>query len=248
MTSRLSKILAEAGLASRRGSERLILAGRVSVNGETVTSPGVQADPRRDLIVVDGRPLPSPEPKRYILLHKPKGYLTSRSDPLGRPTVMDLLGPERVRLFPVGRLDGDAQGLLLLTNDGPLAQRLLHPRFQVPRVYEVEVKGRISEEGLEKLRRGVVLEDGLARPSDVQLLRRSAETTWLQLTFTEGKYREVKRLCQAIGHGVVTLRRTKFGPIGLQGLAPGKMRALTPRELEALRTLVSGLDQRGPST
>jgi pseudouridine synthase len=238
MLNRLSKVLADAGLASRRGSERLILAGRVSVNGETVTSPGVQVDPRRDRIVVDGRSLPPPEPKRYILLHKPKGYLTSRSDSRGRPVVMDLLGPERIRLFPVGRLDGDAQGLLLLTNDGLLAQRLLHPRYEIPRVYEVEVKGKVSAAGLSKLKQGVILEDGLARPRDVRFLRRGAETTWLRLTLTEGRHHEVKRLCQAIGHQVVTLRRTGFGPLRLRGLRPGKMRALNPGELDALRALI----------
>ena len=245
MMHRLSKVLAEAGLASRRESERLFLAGRVSVNGETVTSPGVRVDPHRDRIVVDGRPLPPPEPKRYLLLHKPRGYLTSRSDPRGRPVVMDLVGRERVRLFPVGRLDADAEGLLLLTNDGFLAERLLHPRFRVPRVYEVEVKGRVSAEGLERLRRGAILEDGPARPGSVRLLRRGVGTTWLELTFAEGRYHEVKRFCQALGHQVVTLRRTGFGPLRLRGLAPGKMRALTPRELVALRELTTACAAQG---
>ena len=237
MTDRLSKILAAAGLASRRGSERLILAGLVSVNGQTVTLPGTPVDPHRDRIVADGRPLPPPAPKRYILLYKPKGYLTSRSDPRGRPTVMDLLGPQRSRLFPVGRLDADAQGLLLLTNDGLLAQRLLHPRFGIPRVYAVEVSGSVSEAELERLRRGVLLEDGPARPRGVRLLRRGATTTWLELTLGEGRYREVKRLCQAVGRPVVTLRRTGFGPLRLRGIEPGQWRALTPGELATLRSL-----------
>ena len=237
MKTRLSKILARAGLASRRGSERWILEGRVRVNGETATSPGAQADPRRDSITVDGRPLPPEEPKRYLLLHKPKGYLTSRSDPRGRPVVTDLLGPQPVRLFPVGRLDADAEGLLLLTNDGLLAQRLLHPRYEMPRVYQVEVRGNVSEEELDTLRRGVILEDGLARPKDARVVLRGGETTWLQLTLTEGRYREVKRLCQAIGHSVQSLRRTEFGPLRLRGLRPGQRRPLTPREVEALRTL-----------
>jgi pseudouridine synthase len=152
---------------------------------------------------------------------------------------MDLLGPERIRLFPVGRLDGDAQGLLLLTNDGDLAQRLLHPRYEIPRVYEVEVTGRLSEVELRKLRRGVILEDGPARPRDVRLVRRGAETTWLQLTLCEGRYREVKRLCQAIGHRVLTLRRTGFGPLRLRGLGPGEMRALTRMELDSLQKLTA---------
>lgn len=237
MTSRLSKLLADAGLASRRGSEQLILAGRVAVNGETVTSPAVCVDPECDRIVADGRALPLRGPRRYVLLNKPRGYLTSRGDPRGRPTVMDLLGPAEARLFPVGRLDIDAQGLLLLTNDGDLAERLLHPRYRIPRVYAVEVDGRMSGAELERLRRGVVLEDGLARPKDVRLLRRNAWTTWLELTLTEGRYHEVKRLCQAMGRRVVTLRRTAFGPLRLRGLAPGETRALTPREEDALRAL-----------
>jgi len=151
---------------------------------------------------------------------------------------MDLLGSQPpVRLFPVGRLDADAEGLLLLTNDGPLAQRLLHPRFQIPRIYEVEVEGRVLANGLERFRRGALLEDGPARPADVRLLRRSTGSTWLELTFAEGRYHEVKRFCQAFGHRVVTLRRTGFGPLRLGGLAPGKMRALTLRELAAIRSL-----------
>src|SRR5712691_11875750 len=144
VAKRLSKILAEAGLASRRGSERLIAEGRVAVNGRLVTTQGTTADPERDRITVDGRPLGAPEPKRYVLLNKPRGYLTSRTDPRGRPVVLDFVREERVRLFPVGRLDFDAEGLLLLTNDGDLAQRLLHPRFGMKRVYEVEVDGRVT--------------------------------------------------------------------------------------------------------
>lgn len=237
MRNRLSKILAKAGLDSRRGSERLIALGRVTVNGQAVTNPGAAADPTRDLILVDGRPLPLPEPKRYVLLHKPAGYMTTRRDPQGRPVVLDLVPGERVRLFPVGRLDLDAEGLLLLTNDGELAQRLLHPRYRIPRVYEVEVEGRVTQEGVRRFREGVVLEDGPARPTEVKLLSRSEGTTWLRLTMTSGRYREVKRLCQAVGYRVVRLRRTRFGPLRLWGLRPGERRALTPRELEALRAL-----------
>jgi len=231
---RLSKILAEAGLASRRGSERLIAEGRVTVNGETVTAQGTTADPARDRITVDGRPLAGPEPKRYLLLNKPRGYLTSRSDPRGRPVVLDLVREERFRLFPVGRLDFDAEGLLLLTNDGDLAQRLLHPRFGMRRVYEVEVQGRVSAPELPRWERGVTLTDGLAKPSEVRLLRRTQGTTWLSLVFSEGRYREVKRFCQALGHRVVRLRRVQFGPLRLGRLAPGAVRPLTSSELARL--------------
>ncbi|MBI4241730.1 MAG: rRNA pseudouridine synthase [Candidatus Rokubacteria bacterium] len=233
--TRLSKILAEAGLASRRGSERLISDGRVTINGTVVTAPGTPADPLRDRITVDGQPLPPPEPKRYLLLHKPRGYVTSRRDPRQRPVVLDLVRDARVRLFPVGRLDFDCEGLLLLTNDGELAHRLLHPRFGVPRVYETEVEGRVTAGDLGRFRQGVVLEDGVARPSDVRVLRQARRTTWLRLTFTEGRYREVKRVCAALGHRVVRLRRVQFGPLRLGPLAPGAVRPLTREELRRLR-------------
>jgi len=232
---RLSKILAEAGLASRRGSERLIVQGRVAINGQVVTAPGTPADPARDRIVVDGKALPPPQPKRYLLLHKPSGYLTSRRDPQGRPVVLSLVPEARARLFPVGRLDFDAEGLLLLTNDGRLAHRLLHPRFGVRRVYEAEVTGRMSPQELGRFRQGVVLEDGVAKPADVRMLRRTRATTWLRLTFTEGRYREVKRFCAALGHRVLRLRRVRFGPLRLGRLAPGAFRPLTAEELPRLR-------------
>lgn len=234
MEKRLNKILAEAGLASRRGSERLIAEGRVAVNGQVVTLQGAAADPERDRITVDGRPLGAPEPKRYVLLNKPRGYLTSRMDPRGRPVVLDLVRGERVRLFPVGRLDFDAEGLLLLTNDGALAQRLLHPRFGIRRVYEVEVEGRVSRAALPRWERGVPLADGPARPAEVRLLRRTRATTWLRLAFTEGRYREVKRFCQALGHQVLRLRRVAFGPLRLGRLAPGATRLLTAAEIARL--------------
>lgn len=234
MEKRLSKILAEAGLASRRGSERLIAEGRVAVNDRVVTLQGMVADPERDRITVDGRPLGAPEPKRYVLLNKPRGCLTSRVDPRGRPVVLDLVRGERVRLFPVGRLDFDAEGLLLLTNDGALAQRLLHPRFGIRRVYEVEVEGRVGRGELPHWQQGVTLTDGPARPSEVRLLRRTRATTWLRLAFTEGRYREVKRFCQALGHQVLRLRRVAFGPLRLGRLAPGATRPLTAAEIARL--------------
>jgi len=174
---RISKILAHAGLASRRGSERLITEGRVTVNGVVVTAPGATADPRHDRIAVDGQLIPPPEPKQYLLLHKPRGYLTSRWDPQERPVVLDLLPAKRTRLFPVGRLDFDCEGLLLLTNDGELAYRLLHPRFGILRVYEAEVEGHVNPVELGRFRQGVVLEDGVAKPAHVRLLRRTRTTT-----------------------------------------------------------------------
>ena len=209
----------------------------MTINGRVVTRPGAIADPNRDQIAVDGRLIPRPEAKQYLILHKPRGYVTSRHDPAGRPVVLDLVPNAQARLFPVGRLDFDSEGLLLLTNDGEIAHRLLHPRFGIPRVYEVELEGRVGSPELERFRRGVVLEDGVAKPMEVRLLRRMEDTTWLRLTFTEGRYREVKRFCSALGHRVHRLRRVQFGPLRLGRLAPGALRPLTPKELARLHAI-----------
>lgn len=250
---RLQKLLAEAGIASRRGAERLIQSGRVRVNGEPVIQLGAQADPERDRINVDGCEIGRAEPKRYVLLHKPAGYLTTREDPRGRQRVFDLLPDLGVRLHSVGRLDYDAEGLLLLTNDGDLTYRLTHPRHAVPRVYHVWVDGRADGAVLAALRHGVVLEDGPARAEEVLVLsgfaggrapggegiaragRRPVGQTWLALTLREGRYREVKRLCRAVGLRVRRLVRVAYGPLRLGRLAPGAWRELTPGELAALR-------------
>lgn len=230
---RLNRILAQAGLTSRRGADRLILAGRVAVNGIVVREPGTLADPSRDRIAVDGRPLPEPEPACYLLLHKPRGYVSSRADPEGRPVVTGLVARRR-RLYPVGRLDVDAEGALILTNDGALTHRLLHPRYGLPRVYEAEVQGRVTRADLARWRRGVMLEDGPAVPRAVVLVR-AGTTSRLRLTFTEGRKHEVKRYCEALRHPVVRLTRVAFGPVKLGRLAPGAWRRLTPGEVRALR-------------
>ena len=244
MERRLQKILAEVGIASRRESERLIRAGRVTVNGRTVTQLGSKADPDRDRIAVDGT-LVSPAPRaRYLLLNKPAGYVTTKVDPQGRPLVFDLIPPQPVRLFSVGRLDYWSEGLLLLTNDGALAHRLMHPSFGFVRVYEAQVAGRVSDETLRTMRKGVMLEDGVAVPLKVELLSRKKDQSLLKLTLGEGRYREVRRICQAVGHKVLCLRRVQFGPLRLRGLAPGQSRALTPQELSQLRAAVSRSDDR----
>ncbi len=199
--------------------------------------PGAQADPERDAITVDGRPLPALAPRRYVLLHKPRGYVTSRRDPEGRPVVVDLLPSDGDPLFPVGRLDYDAEGLLLLTNDGELANRLLHPRYEIPRVYEVLVERRVRPDDLVRWRRGVSLPDGPAVPRAVRLIAAGPRTTWLEVTFAEGRYREVKRYCKALGHPVVRLRRVGFGPLHLGTLPVGTWRALTGREVASLNDL-----------
>ena len=192
------------------------------------------ADPAADRVTVDGRALPAAESKRYFLLHKPSGYVTSARDPLGRPVVTDLVRAG-ARVYPVGRLDWDVEGALLLTNDGALAHRLLHPRYALPRVYEVEVAGRVRHADIPRWRRGVVLDDGPAVPAAVGLVRPGGRTSVVRLTFTEGRKHEVKRYCQSLGHRAVRLRRVAFGPVGLGDLPPGAARPLTRAELAALR-------------
>ena len=199
--------------------------------------PGAQADPERDAIALDGRPLPSARALRYVLLHKPRGYVTSRRDPDGRPVVMDLLPGELAACYPVGRLDYDAEGLLLLTNDGALANHLLHPRYELPRVYELEVEGRVRVADLARWRAGALLADGPAVPAAVQLIGGAARTSRLAVTFTEGRYREVKRYAKALGHPVLRLRRVAFGPLRLASLAVGGWRNLTGAEIESLKGL-----------
>jgi pseudouridine synthase len=232
---RLHKLLADAGVASRRAAERLIVAGRVRVNGVPVLELGAHADPERDSVEVDGRPVPKGEPRRYVLLHKPRGFLTTREDPRGRPRVFDLVPELGVRLHSVGRLDFDAEGLLLLTNDGDLTYRLTHPRHGVRRVYHVLVEGHLDRAVLEALQRGVVLEDGPARVERARRLRREGPGLhWVELHLTEGRYREVKRLCRAVGLVVQRLRRVAFGSIELGELPPGQWRDLTAVEVRRL--------------
>jgi 23S rRNA pseudouridine2605 synthase len=235
---RLNKILAQAGLTSRRGGDRLIVDGHVAVNGVVTRSPATLADPELDAITVDGRALPPAEAKRYLLLNKPRGYVTTLSDPQGRPVVADLVERD-VRVYPVGRLDWDVEGALLLTNDGPLTHRLLHPRYALPRVYEAVVEGRVAPSDLDRWRRGVTLDDGPARPLDVELERGGPRESRLRLTFAEGRKHEVKRFCEALGHRVTALRRISFGPVALGALRPGQSRLLTARELSALRAAVA---------
>ena len=196
-------------------------------------------------MTLDGRALPPPETKRYVLLHKPRGYVTTRFDPRGRAIVTDLV-PGPARLFPVGRLDADVEGVLLMTNDGPLTHRLLHPRSGLPRVYEVEVAGRVARRELPRWRAGVDLADGPAWPTAVELDRAADQRSRLRVTFAEGRKHEVKRYCEALGHPVLTLTRIAFGPLSLGTLRPGEWRELSPREVGALRAFVGTAGRSTP--
>jgi 23S rRNA pseudouridine2605 synthase len=231
---RLQKYLARAGVASRRQAEELIRAGRVRLNGAVVTEMGTKIRPGEDRVTVDRRDV-EPAPALWIALHKPRGVVSTRRDPQGRRTVYDLLPPTHRRLFHVGRLDLDSEGLLLLTNDGENAHRLLHPRYGAARVYDVEVEGRPDPETLDRLKRGVTLEDGLARAHDVRALRAPAGAGRLRLTLREGRKREVRRMLEAVGHPVVRLRRVQYGPVRLGDLPVGAWRPLATAELAALR-------------
>ena len=242
MQIRLQKILSQAGISSRRAAEKLIAEGRVSVNGETIREMGVKADPAIDDIRVDGRRVKSAERPRYILLNKPKGYVTTRSDPQRRPTVIDLVSGVREYVYPVGRLDYDSEGLLLLTNDGDLAARLTHPRHGVERTYEARVAGMPDGDALDRLRRGIPLDGHRTLPAKVVLVheKRRDGNGLLRITIREGRNRQVRRMCEAVGHPVKTLRRIRFGPLEGRGLGVGQWRELTPAEVEKLKSGTSG--------
>jgi 23S rRNA pseudouridine2605 synthase len=235
---RLQKILAEAGVASRRGGEELIRAGRVSVNGRVISQLGFKADPALDRIKVNGRSLPRPASKVYYVLYKPPGVITSLNDPEGRPTVKDLIPRIKAKVFPVGRLDYDAEGLLLLTNDGELAMRLSHPRYGAPRTYLVKVKGILNPGEMEQVAQGVMLEDGMSPRMEVTPARRLAKNSWLQVTLHEGRNRVIKRTFEAIHHPVLQLKRIRFAALTLEGMRPGECRPLTAEEIDHVRGLV----------
>jgi pseudouridine synthase len=229
---RLQKVLARAGFASRRGAEALMQEGRVTVNGAVVRELGTKADPAHDDVRVDGVRVKAAGEPVYIVLNKPRGVVTTRRDPAGRPTVMDLV-PGVAGLFPVGRLDLTTEGLILLTNDGAFAERVSHPRFEVPRVYHAKVRGVPDAPTLARLRRGVRVEGDIMMVDRVRLVEVDRHA-WVEVTLHEGKQHEVKRLLEAVGHPVSKLRRVAFGPITLQRLAPGQYRNLEPAEVAGL--------------
>ena len=255
-TERLQKIIAAAGLASRRKAEELITAGRVEVNGKRVTELGSKADPATDHIRVDGKLLRGPERPVYFVLNKPKGYITAASDPEGRPTVLDLVRAG-VRIYPVGRLDYASEGLLLLTNDGALAAKLMHASSHVPKTYQVKVSGRPTEASLAKLRSGVVLPPDpkhprasrrgtrKTAPAALRMLR-DAPNPWFEITLIEGQNRQIRRMFETVGHHVEKIKRVRYGPLELD-LEPGAFRPLTSAEVARLKSAVS-TGRSGPPT
>jgi 23S rRNA pseudouridine2605 synthase len=247
MMERLQKILSQAGVASRRASEQLMLDGRVTVNGATVRELGTKADASSDEIRVDGRRITMPERHRYLLLNKPRGYVTPRSDPPRRPTVIDLLAGVRDYVYPVGRLDYDTEGLLILTNDGDLAARLTHPRHGIARVYEAKVLGVPDTHDLDRLSRGVTIEGQRMTATSVRLLpSRNNRHATLQITIHEGRNRQVRNMLEAIGHPVDQLTRIAIGPIGDAKLKLGRWRDLTDAEVKSLKKLSAGAGSQRP--
>ncbi len=231
---RLQKLIADAGIASRRHAEELIRDGRVAVNGTVVREMGVQVDAARDQVRVNGKLVRAASEHTYLMLHKPRGVLTTVSDPEGRRTIMQLL-PRDKRLYPVGRLDLNSEGLILLTDDGALANHLTHPRYEHEKEYRVLVEGRVANDAIQKLSAGVELDDGKTAPARVDYLELIAGDTWLRIVLHEGRKRQIRRMVEAVGHRVRRLVRVRMGPLRLGDLPVGEWRALSPRELTELK-------------
>jgi len=234
MEKRLQKILSEMGITSRRKAEDLIFEGRVTVNGR-IAIIGTKADPVKDHIKVNGKLLIRPEPKVYIMFNKPKNVVTSLHDPEGRPTVKDFLKGVKYRVFPVGRLDYDSEGLLLLTNDGDFAHAVLHPSKKISKTYLVKVKGILEEDEIEKLRAGVKLVEMLTAPAKVKRIRKTENNSWLEMTIYEGKKRQIRRMLEKTGHDVLKLKRISVDGLELGKLEPGTFRYLTPEERDKIK-------------
>lgn len=240
-TKRIQKVIARAGVASRREAEQLILDGRVEVNGEVVMRLGHAVNPHKDLIKVDGEPLPPPEEHVYVIMYKPRGYITSRNDPQGRKQVTDLVEDLKVRVEPVGRLDLNTSGALLLTNDGKLTNALAHPSAKVPKRYAVKVWRTPSDKTLNRLRRGIQLEDGRTQPCKVRVMDQTdTDNAWLEITVTEGRNRLIRRMMEKVNHPVSKLRRESFATISIRGMEPGQMRFLSGDEVSRLQEIADG--------
>lgn len=234
---RLQKYIARCGVTSRRKAEDLIRAGRVRVNGEIIEELGTKVRPGLDQVSVDNRPIELEEEGVYILLNKPRGYVTTLDDEFNRPKVMDLIKGVEERVYPVGRLDRDTEGLLLLSNDGALTHKLTHPSFEVEKTYQALVKGRLRPDEIEAFRRGLMIDGVRTYPAGLRVLRESGDQSLIEVVIHEGRNRQVRKMCQEINHPVVDLRRISFGPLDLGGLRPGEYRPLTGDELNLLRKL-----------
>ncbi|HKI31055.1 MAG TPA: pseudouridine synthase [Gemmataceae bacterium] len=242
---RLNKLLAHAGVGSRRHVEELIAAGRVTVDGEKVRELGTKVDPQAQRVSVDGQPVKLERPV-YWVVNKPRGYLCTNDDPAGRPRAIDLVPHVEQRVYTVGRLDEDSEGLLLLTNDGDLAHRLMHPRFGVEKTYLVQVAGHPSRDDVQQLLKGVWLSDGHVRARRVKVMKSQGDSTWMQVVLSEGKNREVRRMLARLNHKVLRLRRVAIGPVQLDKLAKGKARKLSLDEINALRRSAGKAGVEGP--
>ena len=234
---RLQKYLALSGVASRRAAEKMIAEGRVAVNRLIVTEMGTQVDETADLVEVDGKPVSPQEEKHYIAYYKPIGEVTTVSDPEGRATVMDKFRDYPVRLYPVGRLDYDSEGLLLLTNDGDMMNRVLHPSGEVSKVYLTKISNQVTDDEIRQLRRGVIIDGKLTSPASVRLIRRETFDTVLLISIHEGRNRQIRKMVDAVGHQVVSLKRVEFGPVSLGDLPVGKWRRLTVSEIRKLKEI-----------
>lgn len=243
MKIRLQKYMAQCGVASRRKCEEMIKSGQVTINGEVVRDMGVKIDPSHDRVFVNGKRISLEENYVYIMLNKPRGYITTVKDQYNRPTVMDLVKDISERIYPIGRLDYESEGLLLLTNDGNIAFHLTHPRHQIDKEYVVRVEGCPSSEDIDKLRNGIDIGGFITSPAQVDLIRKNKQTSLIRITIKEGKNRQVRRMFDAIGHPVIYLKRIRIGNIKLGNLELGKWRYLTNKELEALKDLIMSNEQ-----
>ena len=240
MLERLQKILSEYGIASRRKAEELIKEGRITVNGQ-IAHLGQKADPEKDYIKVDGKLLIKPEPKVYYAFYKPRKVITSLIDPQGRPTIKDFIKGIKFRVYPVGRLDFDSEGLLLITNDGELAYHVMHPSSEIEKTYLVKVDGIIEPETIEKLKKGIKIDGKLAIPVSVNLVRKLKANSWIKITLHEGRKRQIRKMLERVGHPVIRLIRIAIDGVKLEELKPGQYRSLTKEEIEALHKKVKNI-------
>ena len=247
MEERLQKILSAAGISSRRAAEEIIQEGRVRVNGKVITELGAKADPDKDHVKVDGKLINPKQPKNYIMLNKPAGFVTTMSDPEKRPIVANLLKGVKVRVYPVGRLDYDTEGLLLLTNDGDFAHLVTHPKHELPKTYLVKVKGALEDRHVASLEQGVFLKDGKTAPARVRKLRKEESNSWVEITIHEGRKRQVRRMIDYTGHSVIKLKRTKVGNLNLGDLPMGAYRHLTLDEVRGLREMATQEESKRPA-